>query len=100
LTSVRNNLLSVRVGMAGEEVALDYLNVAVQATDMSGHSAYENKTPAERYKLTTDAIVNSQSFLNSVYDKNPALKGVIDLLRGTKFLVDNALVNKWPIMVQ
>jgi hypothetical protein len=86
--------------MAGEAVALDYLNVALQATDMTGHNAFENKTPAERYKLTTDAIANSQGFLNSVYDKNPALKGVIDLLRGTKFLMDNALASKWPITIQ
>ena len=100
LTSVRTNLMAVQSGMAGEFLALDYLNVALQATDLKGHNAFQNKTPAERYQLTTDTIAKSQSFLNSLDAKNPALKGVIDLLRGTKFLVDNALSNRWPIMVQ
>jgi Domain of unknown function (DUF4157) len=94
LASIRTDLLSVRVGMAGEAVALDYLNVALQATDMAGHNAFKNKTPAERYQLTTDAIAHSLSVLNGLDDKNPALKRVIDRLRGTKFLVDNALANR------
>jgi hypothetical protein len=86
--------------MAGEAVALDYLNVALQAPDMMGHNAFENKTPAHRYKLTIGAIDHSQSILTGIYDKNPALKGVTDLLLSAKFLVDNQLASRWPIMIQ
>lgn len=99
LAHARTDLQSVHVGMAGELVALDYLNVALQATDMTGHSAFENNTPEERYQLTIDAMDHSLSVLEGLDKHNPALKNVVNLVGSIKFLVDLGLAYRWPIMV-
>jgi hypothetical protein len=100
LTSTRTELMAVHGGTSGEVVALNHLSVALQATETTGHNVFQNKTAAERYQLTLDAITASLSVLEGLADENPAMQGVMGSLRAAKFMVVHGLADRWPLMVE
>jgi hypothetical protein len=99
LAAGRARLTAIHGGTAGEGVALDQLNIAIQATDYTPSSSFENKTSNERYQATVQAVTQSLSVLTGPADDNPALQGLVGSLRIVKLTLDG-LATDWPIMVQ
>jgi hypothetical protein len=84
----RAKSLSIREGTDGEASALDYLNMALQSADITGHSAFKNKSLRERYQLTTDQIALMMSVLSGPAKETPASKKFLDRLKDLKEWVD------------
>jgi hypothetical protein len=95
LAGIRTDLTAAR----GEAVALDDLNVAQQATDFTGRSAFQNKTAAERFHLTVGAITGSLSALKGPSRENPLLQSLRGRLKMVKSIV-NGLASRWLGMVR
>jgi hypothetical protein len=98
LAGIRTDLTAARGGTAGEAVALDDLNVAQQATDFTGRSAFQNKTAAERFHLTVGAITGSLSALEGPSRENPSLQSLRGRLMMVKSMV-NGLASRWLVIV-
>ena len=98
LAGIRTDLMAARGGTAGEAVALDDLKVAQQATDFTGRSVFQNKTAAERFHLTVDAITGSLSVLEGPSSGNPSLQSLRGRLMMVKSMV-NGLASRWLVTV-
>jgi hypothetical protein len=99
LAAIRTDLMAVREGTSGEAVALDDLNVALQATDVMGSSVFQHNTAAERFRLTVDAITGSLSVLEGPSREKPSIGNLRVRLWRVKIIVDG-LADRWPIMVE
>jgi Domain of unknown function (DUF4157) len=100
LDRIKTKLKAVSGGTAGEAVALDYLNVALRATDTKGRNNFRHKTGAERYHATISAIDSCLSFLKDRSEKDPTVQEPMDLLSKMRTLIIYALAERWPIMVE
>jgi hypothetical protein len=100
LGSVRTKLKAASGGTAGEGVALDYLEVALRATDTAGANEFRNKPGPERYRAMISAMNSCLDFLEGAAKSNPAVKDPLDLLRGTRNLSEYGLGDRWAIIVE
>ena len=91
--------MAVRGGSAGEGVALDELTVAQEATEYTRPSVFQHNTAAERFHLTVNAINTSLSVLKGPAGENPAIQGVMGLLRVAESMV-NGLASRWLVIVE
>ena len=98
VAAIRTDLMAIRGRTAGEAVALDYLIVAQQATDVTDPNFLQFNTAAERFRLTIDAVTSSLSVLQGPAGENAALRDLIGRLWLVKFRLDG-LANRWPLMV-
>jgi hypothetical protein len=98
LAAIRTDLLAIRGGSAGERVALDELTVAQEATDYARPTVFQNRTAAERFHSTLNAIDTSLSVLQSPSGDNPAIENLRGRLWQVQFLL-GGLAERWPIMV-
>lgn len=99
LAAIRTHLMAVRGGSAGEGVALDELTVAQEATEYTRPSVFQHNTAAERFYLTVNAINTSLSVLKGPAGENPAIQGVMGLLRVAESIV-NGLASRWLVIVE
>jgi hypothetical protein len=98
LAAIRSGLLAASgQKSAGALVALDQLNLALQATDFSPSSAFQGKTPAERFQITSAALDQSRSVLEG--QEEDAAAAARTQLRFAKAYL-NSLASRWLAMVE
>ncbi len=100
LLSVRTKLKAASGGTAGEGVALDYLEVALRASDTAGANEFRNKPGPERYRAMISAMNSCLDFLEGAAKSNPAVEDPLGLLRGMRNLSEYGLGERWAIMVE
>ena len=81
---------------AGQLVALDQLNLALQATDFTPSGTSQQKTAAERFQITSAAIDESLSVLQG-QDEEPAASANVQLGLAKARL--NSMASRWLAMV-
>jgi hypothetical protein len=98
LTRVVTDLKAVRNPTAGEQVALDHLQVALDASDYTRPTKFQGKSAAERFKTTVSEVDYASDMLKA--PSSPAVQEVARLLNGAQFLLTQGLRDEWPIMIE
>jgi hypothetical protein len=98
LARVTRDLTAVRDRTAGEAVALDHLNVALEATDYKRSTKFQTKSAAERFKTTVSEVDYGFDMLKM--SSSPAVQEMAKLLGGVRFLIQQGLAEEWPLMVE
>jgi hypothetical protein len=88
LNYYRGELMAGSSGAAGEAVALDYLGVALRATDYTAPNEFRQKTDDERYEATLSAINSCISYIIDMSKFNDSLNSPSVGLRYVKYFVD------------
>ncbi len=97
LSRIRTDLKAVGGGTAGEAVALDKLNVALEAAEYTRATVFQSRSAADRFHITAREVDSSISVLGDL--SNPAIKDLVKRLGSVRFLLQHGLAHRWPIMV-
>jgi hypothetical protein len=98
LARVTGDLTAVRERTAGEAVALDHLQVALEATDYKRPTKFQTKSAAERFRTTVSEVNYGFDMLKM--SSTPAVQELGKLLGGVRFLLQQGLAEQWPLMVE